>query len=169
MPGFSLSNLMANNRDYSRGYTFYLYVNSPAGIVGTEEMGYLTKSTSLPATTLDTATANWQGNVYKVGTTQTFSDWSVTVMCDPSDMIRKDFIEWVRIAHDPETNHHGTPNAYMRDQNIEHISHYDGSPIMRYKLLKAFPTSVGEISLDYGSKDLASFNVTFAYQYFQSA
>jgi hypothetical protein len=53
----------------------------------------------------------------------------------------------------------------MQDISVEHISHVTNKNIMTYNLIKAWPSSVGELALDYGSQDVATFDVTFAYQY----
>jgi hypothetical protein len=161
MAGFNLDNFMAENRDFARGYTFYINVDGPIGEYGK----YLVKSSSLPASTIPVAEVNWQGNKYKLGTTQEFQEFTVTYNVDKDDMIRMDYVNWERMIHDPETNLHGNPEGYMSDIHLEHLDHRTGGPLMIYRLVQAWPTSVGALALDYGSKEIAYFDVTFAYQY----
>ena len=160
---FDLSAFIGKNLDFARGYTFYCTLPTP--ITG-ERAKYLVKSTALPDSTIGVTEANWQGNVYKLGTTHEYGDFTVSFNVDIVDNIRKQFLKWAKKIHDVETNKHGSPGQYMQDITLEHLNHNTGNMILEYKLVKAWPSSVGEMTLDYSAKDLATFNVTFAYQYF---
>ena len=164
MAGFDLNSFIGENSDFARGYTFYINVD---GFIG-EYGKYLVKSSRLPVSTTPVAEVNWQGNKYKIGTTQEFQEFTVTYNVDPDDLIRKDYVNWMTNIHNPLTNIHGDPERYMSDVYLEHLSHRSGSPIMVYKLVKAWPSSVGELSLDYGTKEIAYFDVTFNYQWHES-
>jgi hypothetical protein len=161
--GFNLDAFIGANADYARGYTFYINVGSTW--VDNEQQRFLVRSSTLPASTITPAEVNWQGNVYKMGATQEFAEFNVSYSVDVNDRIRKDYEEWIKYIHDPENNTHGDPAQYMVDIELEHISHATGDLIMKYKLIKAFPTSVTELALDYASKETATFDVSFTYQY----
>lgn len=153
------------NKDYSRGYTFYFI---PPAALG-EDTKFLCKSTALPADTITVAEADWQGNKYKVATTHEYGDLTVSFLVDPTDTLRWRLSNWSNQIHSRVDNLHGTPAGYMEDFYLEHISHYNGDPIMTYKIKMGWPSSVGELSLDYSSKDLATFDVTFTYQWFETS
>jgi hypothetical protein len=161
MAGFDLNSFIGENRDFARGYTFY------ATVAGHEEHTKLVKSTRLPTSTIPVAEVNWQGNKYKLGTTQEYSEFTITYNVDPEDEVRKFYLQWVEGIHNVRNNLHGDagPGGYMRNLILRHISHRSGATIMRYVLWYAWPSSIGELSLDYGTKEIASFDVTFNYQY----
>lgn len=161
--GFNLDAFISANADYARGYTFYINVQS--GWVASEQQRFLVKSSVLPAATVTPAEVNWQGNAYKIGTTQEYAEFTVNYNVDVNDTIRKGYEEWVKYIHDPSTNSHGDPNQYMVDVELDHISHASGDLIMKYVLVKAWPSNIGEMTLDYASKETATFSVTFTYQY----
>lgn len=168
--GFSLQEFMSKNKDFARGYTFYVSIASPYGVSSgqkssEEDIKYLAKSTVLPTNTITVAETNWQGNAYKLGTTHEFAEWSVSFNVDIKDNIRHTFASWSKGIHNPSTNEHGRPATYLFDLWVEHIDQYTGSPIMAYKLIGAWPSAVGELTLDYAAKDMATFDVTFTYQY----
>lgn len=164
MAGFNLDGFIGENADFARGYTFYITLaNAP--YVASEKQKYLVRSSTLPASTITAAEVNWQGNVYKIGTTQEFAEWTVTYTCDWLDDIRRNYELWVKDIHNVQNNFHGDPKAYMADVELAHLSHQDGQSIMKYKLIKAWPSLVGEMTLDYASKEVATFDVTFTYQY----
>lgn len=161
--GFNLDAFIGANADYARGYTFYINVQSQW--VANERQRFLVKSSTLPAATVTPAEVNWQGNAYKIGTTQEFAEHTVTYSVDIDDSIRRQYEKWVHYIHNPETNLHGNPSEYMVDVELEHISHTTGDLLMKYKLVKAWPSNLGEMTLDYASKETATFDVTFTYQY----
>jgi len=158
--GFNLNDFISANRDFARGYTFMINVPK-VGSRGT----FLVKSSRLPTSTIPVAEVNWQGNKYKLGTTQEFAEFTVTYNVDPENEIRRDYLIWEKQIHNAEDNIHGDPANYMQDIILTHLSHRDGSVIMEYKLVYAWPSSIGELSLDYGTKEVASFDVTFNYQW----
>jgi len=163
--GFNLAGFISNlnKSDLSRGYVFYLHFNNTGFL--DDAARYLVKSSSLPAQTIDITEANWQGNVYKLGTTNTYSDFTVDFNVDIQDDLRTKLFKWSEDIHKVDDNMHGEPTNYMKDFTIEHLSHTSGKPILTYTMHKAFPTTVGEMSLDYSAKDIATFSVTFAYQW----
>ena len=154
----------ANQKDYSRAYTFYFI--PPAGWM-TENDKYLVKSSTLPGDVVSAAEADWQGNKYKVATTHEYTDLTVSFLIDPTDSLRKRLAEWSNAMHDRIDNKHGAPGAYMKDFYLEHISHYDGSTIMNYKFKMGWPSNIGDVTIDYASKELATMDVVFTYQWFE--
>jgi hypothetical protein len=118
----------------------------------------------MPVSSIEPQEIKWQGQTFPIGSTQTFSDWTVTFRLDAAARLRKDFNRWMRFIHDPVTNIHGIPNFYMIDQEVWHLN-TQGFVINRLKLVNAFPTSVGELSLDYSATEPATFDVTFRYLY----
>lgn len=160
---FNLESMInAWGKDYSRGYTFY-FIPPPSFMV--EDHKYLCRSTALPADTIAVAEADWQGNKYKVGTTHDYGEINVSFLVDPDDALRSNLLKWSNTIHNRKTNWHGYPSTYMQDFILQHISHYNGNTILEYTIKLAWPSSVGELALDYTSKDLATFDVTFTYQW----
>jgi len=161
MAGFNLSSFISDNRDFARGYTFYASVPTKSAEFGKK----LVKSTRLPTSTIPVAEVNWQGNKYKLGTTQEYAEFTITYNVDPETNIRRGYLNWMNDIHDSRDNVHGEPKEYMHTITLEHLSHRTGGPIMIYSLLYAWPSSVGELALDYGTKEVATFDVTFNYQW----
>jgi len=164
---FNLSSFISNQngQDFARGYVFYVAFEDCPYITTGEKGRYLVKSSSLPAEQLGQAVANWQGNEYKIATTSEYTDFTVDFNVDPDDSIRTDFVNWKKAAHDVRDNTHGIPPQYMWTITLEHLSHVTGDPVLTYKLQMAWPSNVGELTLDYSAKEIATFSVTFAYQW----
>jgi len=161
--GFNLDDMIGKYSDYARGYLFYAQITNPKGGVPGDHP-YLVSSTQLPTQTLGTTEVQWQGSVYKFGTTHEFETIDITFRSDTDQELRRSFLRWQQIAHDPVTNMHGNPIDYFGTVGLSQLDG-KGEPIMKYDLINCFPSVVGEISLDYSSKEVSTFSVTFVYQY----
>ncbi len=160
--GFRLDDMIGQYKDFARGYLFYANVTSPVDIDPNHP--YLVQATTLPAQTIEPITTQWQGNEYKIGGTNTFADFTITFKSDVAQALRASFLNWMQDIHDPVSNVHGTPSEYFGQVGLTHINVND-EEIMTYNLINAWPTLVGELTLDYGTKEISTFDVTFAYQY----
>lgn len=167
MPGFHVKDLKGQVNAYARGYLFNILIDSapPASGLTSDPTPYLVRSSSLPGGTIDPIEVPWQGMQYKIGSTHTFDNWSCTFNVDMESQIRKNFLQWQRAIHNPEDNVQGLPKEYFGVIKLE-LLHVDGSVLLTYTLHDAWPTEVGEISLDYSSKDVAQFDVTFSMNYY---
>lgn len=164
--GFNLDSLLGQYKDYARGYLFKFEIDgAPAGL-WREKYPYLVRATQLPDSNLEEISVPWQGMAYKLASTQTYSDFTVTFNVDAESLIRYDFVNWVNFIHDPTNNVHGNPQDYMAILNMTHLD-TDGNDNIQYKMFGAWPKTVGTASLDYSSKDTLQFDVTFSYQYHQ--
>jgi len=165
--GFNIDDFKANFEDLARQYTFMIMINFPSTVsssLGTDRIKYLVNSTTMPASTIEATETHWQGHVFPLGANQTFSDWTITFKLDKNAQLRKDFVEWHRIVHDPETNIHGTPIEYMADQEIWNLNP-SGEIVEKLKLVSAWPTTIGELTLDYSANEIQTFEVTWRYLY----
>jgi len=164
MPGFDINSFKANFQDGARSYLFYIMLTNPVSTLGTEKTSYLVRTSSVPEDTIEPIEVPWQGTMYKLGSTHTYADWTVTFSIDVNHKLHTDFINWQKMIHDPETNVHGNPTTYMVDQEIW-LLNTAGVVTKRMKLVSAWPQTIGEISLDHSSKELQTFDVTFTYLY----
>lgn len=165
MPRFDIDSYRAVFQGGARQNLFYIKPNFPASVGGnTETATFLVRASSIPETTSDEVITNWQGFDFKMASKYTFSDWTCTFNVDVAAEIQKMFINWANLIHDPTTNIYNTPQTYMADQQIELLG-FDGNAILKYKLMGAWPKSVGTVTLDYSSTDVAQFDVTFSYIY----
>jgi hypothetical protein len=166
MPGFDIESFRAKFQAGARGYLFYVKPVFPLGIgADTDQATYLVRSSSLPESSNEEIVTQWQGFDYKTAGKKTYSPWEVTFNVDTGADLLKWYLEWSRIILDPTTNIHGSPTDYMVDQQVELLG-LDGEPIIKYKMIGAWPQTVGAVALDYATSDFAQVAVTFTYQYF---
>jgi hypothetical protein len=162
--GFDLDSFKANFETGARSYLFYVRPVLPNVLGYTSTATYLVKTASLPASTLEEITTNWQGADYKIAGKRTFAPWAVTFIVDKSATIQKYFLNWMNLILDPTTNVHGLPSSYFQTQEVWLLGG-SGQSILKYQLKYAWPQEVGAVQLDYATNDLATFDVNFSYQY----
>lgn len=160
--GFKLDDMIGKYKDFARGYLFYARVSSPTGISG--DHPYLVSAASLPVQTIEAMNTAWQGNQYNFGGVNTFTAYTLTFKSDINQGLRNEFLRWMQKIHDPVSNIHGYPGDYFGTVQITQLN-TKGEGIMSYELVNAFPTDISEIGLDYSSKEVSTFTVSFTYQY----
>jgi len=168
MVDFGINGFMRRYEDYSRAYLFKCWIHHLKGKYFVIDQEYLVKSTKLPETTIGEVEMDWQGSKYKLASTQEYQDFTISFKMDIRDNIRHKFVKWARDIHNTETGRHGNPNDYLSDITLDHLSSQRGNTIMKYIFVGAWPKAIGEVTLDYSSKEVASFDVTLSYQYHYS-
>ena len=166
MVDFNLSSFKSTYREYARAYTFYANIlNTPYFV---ENNRYLVYATTLPAAVNDETEVNWQGHRYKIATTQTYDDFTISFNVDTDSAIRTQFLTWANFLNNPVDNMHGDPAGgnpqYFGQIHLTHLNPR-GEEIQKFILDDAWPKNVGEITLDYTTKEVAKFDVVFAYQF----
>ena len=165
--GFDLESFKAKFKGGARQNLFLFAPRFPAGVspdITTEEMQYLVRATSLPETTSEEVLVNWQGYDFKMAGKYTFTDFTCTFNVDMDSRIIHSFDKWMNHIHNVTTNEYKAPKEYMADQYLSLLG-YTGNVISEYKLFSAWPKTVGAVTLDYATSDVAQFDVTFSYQY----
>ena len=182
MPSFSLNKFNTNFGKYggARAYLFYYHPGFPATVKSTVEkdnIKYMTKATSLPESTTEEIVMNWMGMDKKVAGKQTFADWTITLMVDNDWKLRLDFEEWMRQINTVGTGNiessesrYGIPgipgtSGYTSTQILRTLNYDLTKSIAQVTLINAWPKSVGPVTLDYSSQEVASFDITFTYDY----
>jgi len=163
---FNINDFKANFGDGAKSNLFYYKPQFPPGVaeMTPDQAMYLVKSTQFPSTTLDEAVLSWQGMDWKMATKHTYSDITISFNVDYNAKIRMLFEDWSKMAHNPATNEYGLHSDYMADQILQMLG-YNGTVIMEAKLVHAWPKEVGQITLDYSSAEIATFDVTWTYAY----
>lgn len=168
MAQFDIESFRSHFKAGARQYLFYVEPKFPASIqpADRETPTYLVRTSSLPASSIEPTTINWQGFDFKMGGKSVFNEWTVEYNVDQEARIRQYFIDWMKLIHDPETNIYGKFDDYMVNyQDVQLLSLNGQKSVMTYKLHGIWPSEIGEIILDYAGTEIATFNVTYTYQY----
>ena len=136
------------------------------------ETRYLCRSTSLPTHSQGLIEVPFRGRFLKIPGDRTFEAWTATFYNTSDFNLRAAFENWINIANQTDENIGvvGGLNALFADVTVRQLSKDSAggknSVLRTYRLVDAWPTSVGAINVAFDSNDaLEEFDVEFQYQY----
>ena len=137
-----------------------------------EETRFLCRSTSLPTHSQGLIEVPFRGRFLKIPGDRTFEAWTATFYNTSDFNLRAAFENWINIANQTDENIGvvGGLDALFTDVTVRQLSKDSAggknSVLRTYRLVDAWPTSVGAINVAYDSNDaLEEFDVEFQYQY----
>ena len=136
------------------------------------ETRYLCRSTSLPTHSQGLIEVPFRGRFLKIPGDRTFEAWTATFYNTSDFNLRAAFENWINIANQTDENIGvvGGLDALFTDVTVRQLSKDSAggknSVLRIYRLVDAWPTSVGAINVAFDSNDaLEEFDVEFQYQY----
>ena len=155
----------------ARPSLFKATVNFPTFVDANVELtSFLCKQASIPGSTVGSIEVGFRGRKLKMaGDSRTFTDWSISVLNDTDFKLYRAFERWMNGMNNMTDNEGLTnPLDYQVDGFIDHLDR-DGNSIKQYTFRGVFPTTLGDIALDYGTANaIESFDVTLSYQWFET-
>ncbi|QPX48177.1 tail tube [Synechococcus phage S-SRM01] len=134
---------------------------APADTNVLDKARFLVKGANLPASNVAPIDVPFRGRTLKVAGDRTFESWTVTVINDTDFAIRSAFENWMnRINRVSDNTGVTDPTAYTADAFVYQLDR-DGSTLRAYHFYDIFPTSIGSITLDYGTSTIQEFPVEF--------
>jgi hypothetical protein len=134
---------------------------APADTNVLDKARFLVKGANLPASNVAPIDVPFRGRTLKVAGDRTFESWTVTVINDTDFAIRSAFETWMnRINRVSDNTGVTDPAAYTADAFVYQLDR-DGSTLRAYHFYDIFPTSIGAITLDYGTSTIQEFPVEF--------
>jgi len=128
----------------------------------------LCKSAAIPALSVGVIEVPYRGRRIKLPGDRTFGDWTVTIVNDNKQLMRKAFDRWLKYINNPDATADIRTTQdidYKVSIDIAHLK-INGKASRRYQLVDAFPTDVSAIDLSYDTTDaIQEFTVTFMYNH----
>lgn len=131
---------------------------------------FLCRSAAIPSFTLGIIEVPFRGRRIKIPGDRTYADWTVTVINDEGQKMRKAFSNWMGYINsfNGEDVLREDTGDYRCTIRISHLR-ADGTISRVYDLYDAFPTDMGAIDLNYDTTDvIQDFTVTFQYHFMES-
>tara|TARA_Y100000310_G_scaffold132991_1_gene131931 strand:- start:983 stop:1537 length:555 start_codon:yes stop_codon:yes gene_type:complete len=148
----------------------FTFSATPEGIDSSlSSMNLFCNVTEIPPLTISPIDRVYFGRTVKIPGEMTFGDLSTDLINTESFQVRNEIEKWMDLINGNMTNHSFTDSTSMYGQSS--ITHYqkDGSKVQTYSFVDIWPTTCGEIALDYGTaNDIETFNVTWSYNYYTS-
>jgi hypothetical protein len=134
-----------------------------------EDLAFLCRATTIPDMTIGIVNVPFRGRNIKIAGDRTIAEWSVTAYNDTNFKLRNAFERWQNGINNMTDNEGLTnPVDYQVDAFVDHLDR-NGNTIKSYTLRGAFPTALSAIDLNYDEATaIETFDVTFAYQYFET-
>ena len=136
---------------------------------------YMCKSAALPATNVGTVELPFRGRVVKVPGDRTYETWTATFYNDDAFKLRAAYEKWIALTNGVDANVAEVDIAdVFQDIEVTQLDKFAGGanqlePIRTYRLVGAWPVSVGQIAVAYDNNDsYEEFDVEFAYQFHTS-
>lgn len=177
---FNINSFRSQLNSGARPNLFQVSLTAPADIDDPENLlgasnkfSFMCRSAAIPAYSVGVIEVPFRGRRIKVPGDRTFAEWTVTIINDDKQGLRKVFDNWLKYINNPngeeairEAGLQTTNEVdYRTSVNIEHYRS-DGSVSRKYILHDAFPTDVSAIDLSYDTTDaIQEFTVTFQYHY----
>ena len=137
----------------------------------TENTKILCKAAAVPGFTVGTIEVPFRaGRRIKIPGDRTFADWTVTIINDENQTLRRAFNAWVNLISkgNYDSQSKSTISEYYQDITCTHLRG-DNTTSRKYELADAFPTDVSAIDLSFDSTDtLSEFTVNFQYHYLKA-
>lgn len=153
----------------ARKSRFEVTITNPANGVADAIVPFVVQAASIPPITTESIEVPYKGRSAKLAGKRTFEDWNVTIMNDEDFPVRNALEQWAFDINSPQGNvmRFGSTaiSEYKADAQVTQFS--KTGEIMRvYNFVGIFPTSIGEIELNWEDEGIETFQCTFAYDYF---
>ena len=133
---------------------------------------FLCKATTLPGDTIDVATVTYMGRGINIPSNRAAVQWTTTVYNDEGMGIRNNIESWMEKLNSHKTN--------VRDSGMSQIQSYTGTLKVKtfekagtvipksYEFIDAWPSAVGEITVDWETNDIQTYDITWEFSYWRS-
>ena len=134
----------------------------------------LVKAAAIPGRTINPVTVNWFGRAYKFTGNSTYDIWTVTIMNDEDFSHRSVILEWMReisgSLDGSRTSIQGgiVGGAATGIGKVTQIN-ADASTGQQWEFKNMWPTSLGEIAVDWSNDAVQEYTVGWAYDYFSKS
>ena len=146
----------------------------PEQQAATDDFKFLCKATTLPGDTIDVATVTYMGRGINIPSNRAAVQWTTTVYNDEDMAIRNHIESWMEQLNSHKTN--------VRAANMSKINSYTGTLKVKtfdkagssaltksYVFVDAWPSAIGEITVDWETNDIQTYDVTWEFSYWQSS
>ena len=134
--------------------------------LATNESTFLVKAAALPASNVGVIEVPFRGRKLKVSGDRSFDPWSVSVTNDVSFGLRVAFEKWAEKIQNHNFALGATSlNTYFASAIVRQLDR-DGEQLRAYRFEGIWPSTVGEIGLDFDNTDsYEEYDVSFNVQY----
>jgi hypothetical protein len=125
------------------------------------------KAANMPAGIVPEVLVSYQNRKIKIAGDREFDAWTITVYNEEGQNTRQQVLDWMELAAGQGLDITGAkPDDYKKIATVKRFNR-KGDEVYKQQLTGAFPTSVGEVTLDWeDNNSVEMFEITLAYDYF---
>ena len=132
------------------------------------------KATTLPGDTIDVATVTYMGRGINIPSNRAAVQWTTTVYNDEGMATRNNIENWMEKLNSHATNKRATGMQRILDYTgsltVEQLSKTGGTTATKmYTFVNAWPSAIGEITVDWETNDIQTYDVTWEFSYWKSS
>ena len=140
----------------------------------TSDFEFLCKATTLPGDTIDVATVTYMGRGINIPSNRAAVQWTTTVYNDEGMEIRNHVENWMEQLNSHRTNIRAANkikiNSYTGTLEVQTFGKEGASNFKKsYEFVDAWPSAVGEITVDWETNDIQTYDITWEFSYWRSA
>ena len=153
---------------------FEATVKGTQGAVGgTDKFKFQCKATTLPGDTIDVATVTYKGRRNNIPSNRAAVQWTTTIYNDEGMEIRNHIESWMEQLNSHKTNVRASAmtqiQSYTGTLKVKTFGKSSASVIHKsYEFIDAWPSAIGEITVDWETNDIQTYDVTWEFSYWRS-
>ena len=126
------------------------------------------KSATMPSGVVPEVLVSYQNRKIKIAGDREFDAWTITVYNEEGQNTRQSILDWMDLAANASLEIKGSnPEEYKKNAIIKRYNR-KGEETYKQQLVGCFPTSVGEVTLDWEDNNtIEMFEITLAYDYYE--
>ena len=134
---------------------------------------FLCKATTLPGDTIDVATVTYMGRGINIPSNRAAVQWTTTIYNDEGMEIRNHIESWMEQLNSHRTNVRAANkiriNSYTGTLEVQTFGKEGHGNLKKsYEFIDAWPSAVGEITVDWETNDIQTYDITWEFSYWRS-
>lgn len=168
---FKINEFRASMRNGGlRTNLFEVIITNPIVPAADGVLPFRCKAAALPESNINEKVLHYMGRPVKYPGNRTYESWRVTIIEDEDYVVRDALEAWNSMinAHEGNNNRFPTSEASLY-KSIGNIRSYDQNSklLTERQLIGVWPQLVGAIGMTWDSDEIATYDVTFSYDYWQ--
>ena len=148
---------------------FEATVTVPAGVTSPGDFNFMCKTTSFPISTVEVTPVSYMGRSINIPGNREVQQWTTECYNDESHQIRSSLLGWLNQLNNYETNKRTkgwtTTEKYTGQLTVSQFTKSGAEATNVVTFYDAWPSSIGEISLDWETSEIQTFEVTWEFSY----
>ena len=136
---------------------------------------FLCKATTLPGDTIDVATVTYMGRGINIPSNRAAVQWTTTIYNDEGMEIRNNIENWMEQLNSHKSNVRAAAmtqiQSYTGTLKVKTFGKASGTNrfLKTYEFMDAWPSAIGEITVDWETNDIQTYDVTWEFSYWKSS